>query len=56
MDAATTVARLACDEQTARRIAAYLGEIFGEDDVACAAFEGDRRAMAGGDPFPRAAG
>ena len=41
MDAATTVARLACDQQTARRISAYLGEIFGEDDVACDAFEGD---------------
>jgi ribosomal protein L11 methyltransferase len=37
----TTVARLACDEPTARRLAAYLGEIFGADDTACAAFEGD---------------
>ena len=37
----TTVARLACDEPTARRIAAYLGEIFGADDTACAAFESD---------------
>ena len=37
----TTVARLACDQPTARRIAAYLGEIFGADDTACAAFEGD---------------
>ena len=41
MDAPTTVARLACDQPTARRIAAYLGEIFGADDTACAAFEGD---------------
>jgi len=41
MDSPTTVARLACDQPTARRIAAYLGEIFGEDDVACAAFEDD---------------
>jgi ribosomal protein L11 methyltransferase len=41
MDAPTTVARLACDEPTARRLAAYLGEIFGADDTACAAFEGD---------------
>ena len=37
----TTVARLACDEPTARRLAAYLGEIFGADDTACAAFEDD---------------
>lgn len=41
MDAPTTVARLACDELTARRLAAYLGEIFGADDAVCAAFEGD---------------
>jgi ribosomal protein L11 methyltransferase len=41
MDAPTTVARLACDEPTARRLAAYLGEIFGADDTACAAFEGE---------------
>jgi ribosomal protein L11 methyltransferase len=41
MDAPTTVARLACDEPTARRLAAYLGEIFGADDTACAAFEDD---------------
>ena len=34
----TSLARLSCDEPTARRIAAYLGEIFG--DAACAAFEG----------------
>jgi ribosomal protein L11 methyltransferase len=37
----TTVARLACDEPTARRVAAYLGEIFGGDGTICAAFEGD---------------
>ncbi len=37
----TTVARLACDEPTARRLAAYLGEIFGAEDAVCAAFEGD---------------
>jgi ribosomal protein L11 methyltransferase len=41
MDAPTTVARLACDEPIARRLAAYLGEIFGADNTACAAFEGD---------------
>jgi ribosomal protein L11 methyltransferase len=38
----TTVARLTCNEPTARRLAAYLGEIFGADDTACAAFEDDR--------------
>jgi ribosomal protein L11 methyltransferase len=38
----TTVARLTCSEPTARRLAAYLGEIFGADDTACAAFEDDR--------------
>jgi ribosomal protein L11 methyltransferase len=42
MPGSTTVARLSCDERTARRIAAYLGEIFGEDDAACAAFEDER--------------
>ena len=36
----TTVARLACDEPTARRLAAYLGESLDADAV-CAAFEGD---------------
>jgi ribosomal protein L11 methyltransferase len=41
MDSPTTVARLACDEPIARQIAAYLGEIFGADDTACAAFEDD---------------
>jgi ribosomal protein L11 methyltransferase len=37
----TTVARLPCDEPTARRLAAYLGAIFDGDDTACAAFEAD---------------
>ena len=35
----TTVARLICDEPTARRLAAYVGESL--DDAVCAAFEGD---------------
>ena len=39
MNSPTTVARLACDEQTARRLAAYLGESLDADDTACAAFE-----------------
>jgi ribosomal protein L11 methyltransferase len=38
----TTVARLTCDEPTARQLVAYLGEIFGADDTGCAAFEDDR--------------
>jgi len=37
----TTVARLACDEPTARRLAATLGEVFDADDTVCAAFEDD---------------
>jgi ribosomal protein L11 methyltransferase len=41
MDAPTTVARLACDEPTARRLAAYLGESLDADGTACTAFEGD---------------
>jgi len=41
MNAPTTVAHLACDETTARRIAAYLGESLDAEDTACAAFEGD---------------
>src|SRR5262245_60267682 len=41
MKAPTTVARLTCDESTARRLAAYLGESLGAEDTACAAFEGD---------------
>jgi ribosomal protein L11 methyltransferase len=39
MNSPTTVARLACDEQTARRLAAYLGESLDGEDAACAAFE-----------------
>ena len=39
MNPRTTVARLACDEQTARRLAAYLGESLDGEDTACAAFE-----------------
>ncbi|HET7802673.1 MAG TPA: 50S ribosomal protein L11 methyltransferase [Pseudolabrys sp.] len=39
MNSTTTVARLACDEQTARRLAAFLGESLGAEDTACAAFE-----------------
>jgi len=39
MNAPTTVARLTCDEPTARRIAAFLGESLDVKDVACAAFE-----------------
>jgi ribosomal protein L11 methyltransferase len=41
MDAPTTVARLACDEPTARRLAGYLAESLDPDDCVCAAFEGD---------------
>jgi ribosomal protein L11 methyltransferase len=39
MNAPTTVARLACDEPTARRLAAYLGETLDGEDVVSAAFE-----------------
>jgi ribosomal protein L11 methyltransferase len=39
MNSSTTVARLACDEQTARRLAAFLGESLGGENTACAAFE-----------------
>ena len=39
MNSPTTVARLVCDEQTARRLAAYLGETLDGEDAACAAFE-----------------
>ena len=39
MNSPTTVARLACDEQTARRLAAYLGESLDVGDTVCAAFE-----------------
>ena len=41
MHAPTMVARLGCDEPVARRLAAYLGESLGDEDSACAAFEGD---------------
>jgi ribosomal protein L11 methyltransferase len=41
MTDATTVARLPCDEKTARRLAAFLGESLDAEDSACAAFEGD---------------
>ncbi len=37
----TTVARLACDEPTARRLAAVLGESLDADNAVCAAFEGN---------------
>lgn len=37
----TTVARLACDQPTARRLAAYLGESLDPEGTACVAFEGD---------------
>src|SRR5512147_444228 len=45
MTSPTTVARLPCDEQTARRLAAYLAESLDAEDTACAAFED---ATAGG--------
>jgi ribosomal protein L11 methyltransferase len=41
MNAPTTVARLACDESTARRLASYLSESLDSEDAACSAFEGD---------------
>ncbi len=41
MNAPTTVARLACDESTARRLASYLSESLDSEDAVCAAFEGD---------------
>jgi ribosomal protein L11 methyltransferase len=41
MNAPTTVASLACDELTARRLAAYLGESLDAEDSASAAFEGN---------------
>src|SRR5262245_19669409 len=40
MSAPTIVARLGCDEPTARRVAAYLGDSLDAEDTACAAFEG----------------
>ncbi len=36
-----TVARLACDEPTARKLASALAEMLDADDTVCAAFEGD---------------
>jgi ribosomal protein L11 methyltransferase len=39
MEAPTTVARLACDEPTARRLATFLGECLDAENTACAAFE-----------------
>jgi ribosomal protein L11 methyltransferase len=41
MSAATTVARLVCDEANARRLATFFSECLDPDDTACAAFEGD---------------
>ncbi len=40
MNAPTTVARLACDEPTARRLAAYLGESLDAEDTACCRLRG----------------
>jgi ribosomal protein L11 methyltransferase len=37
----TTIASLACDQPTARRLAAYLGESLDPEATACAAFEDD---------------
>ena len=39
MSSPTTVARLACDEPTARRVAAFLGESLDTENAVCAAFE-----------------
>jgi ribosomal protein L11 methyltransferase len=39
MNAPTTVARLTCDETTARRLASTLGETLDSEAAACAAFE-----------------
>lgn len=41
MSAPTTVARLVCDEPTARRLATFFSECLDPEDTACAAFEGD---------------
>jgi ribosomal protein L11 methyltransferase len=41
MNAPTTVARLPCDESTARRLASYLSDTLDSEDAACAAFESD---------------
>ena len=40
MTPATSVARLICDEPTARRLATFFSECLDPDDTACAAFEG----------------
>ena len=40
MDAPTTVARLACDEPTARRLAVFFSEVLDAEDTVCSAFEG----------------
>src|SRR6185437_12722235 len=39
MNSSTTVAKLACDEHTARRLAAFLGESLDPEETVCAAFE-----------------
>jgi ribosomal protein L11 methyltransferase len=41
LDAPTTVARLLCDEPTARRLATFFSECLDPEETACAAFEGD---------------
>ncbi|MEI9803446.1 MAG: 50S ribosomal protein L11 methyltransferase [Pseudolabrys sp.] len=41
MDSPTTVARLICDEPTARRLATFFSECLDPENTACAAFEGD---------------
>lgn len=41
MSTPTTVARLLCDEPTARRLATFFSECLDPEDTACAAFEGD---------------
>ncbi len=41
MTAPTSVARLICDEPTARRLATFFSECLDPEDTACAAFEGD---------------
>jgi ribosomal protein L11 methyltransferase len=40
-DGPTTLARVNCDEPTARRFAGYLAESLDAEDTVCAAFEGD---------------
>jgi ribosomal protein L11 methyltransferase len=41
MSAPTTVARLLCEQETARRLATFFSECLDPDDTACAAFEDD---------------